>query len=126
MPIEPAQPIQLHVHLPEGTSDEPRLEHVHLYLHVAGTAESGAATARDRPLRKAAGLILLVGLSAFGTAWASHHLARTRAEPDRQQQAATPEPALPPALAQQLARPGRLTPPPGHDPAGPSAFGLNP
>ena len=126
MPIEPAQPIQLHVHLPEGTADEPRHEHVHLYLHVGGTAEGGAVPVRDRPLRKITGLILLVGLSVFGAAWASHHLSSAGNGPAREQQAATPEPALPPALAEQLARPGRITPPPGHDPAGPSAFGLNP
>jgi hypothetical protein len=131
MPIEPAQPIQLHVHLPAGISAEPRQGQIHLYLHVAGMAETGgsdAAPVRDRPLRKAAGIMLLVGLSAFGATWASHHLGNAGAVPVNRPQAngSEPAPALPSALAQQLAQPGRLTPPPGSNPVGPAAFGLNP
>ncbi|MGB8840980.1 MAG: hypothetical protein WCC64_07890 [Aliidongia sp.] len=130
MPIEPSQPIQLHVHLPEGTSAEPSHEHVHLYLHVTGTAEGGSdvAPSRDRPLRKAVGILLLVGLSAFGATWVSHHLGNAGTGPVNRPQAngSEPAPALPSALAHQLAQPGHVTPPPSSDPVGPAAFGLNP
>jgi|HubBroStandDraft_1064217.scaffolds.fasta_scaffold00088_42 hypothetical protein len=143
MAIDQTGKIQVHVHLPgAGWPVAAHHEHVHLYLHVAATAddvqEATEPGPRSRPLLKMAGIICLIGLSGMGAAWMSHRLAGTGtgATPatTRQQASASDEAtesAIPPALAQQLARPPRVIPPPGGNaapaaPSGPAVFGLKP
>lgn len=163
MPVDKLENVHLHVHLParlhggvslssflHGDSDEhpghldrhfaeePRQDHVHLYLHTAPQTMAAAAAVpeprRVHPVLKALAVVVLVALATeagyhFGSKSIEAGVMPARAAVAMAPDAIAAPPQMPPALARELAQPPRITPPPGSAGAagpasGPSAFGL--
>ncbi len=131
------------MHLPQATGEagtESLDERIHLYLHLIGSEATPPmrllGPVSGRPLLKSAVMVALFVLPVAAGIMFSRHgavaqagapaIARANVPAD---QPSVPAP-LPPALAQQLAQPPNVTPPPGALPAGgasagPAAFGLH-
>lgn len=138
MPQALSDRVQIHLHLPQSGTDGclvPVHQHIHLHLHATGTLPVEPApildASRRRPLLSAAMIAGLFFIPVAGGLLLARHAGITQATAKPAVAAETPSPtALPPAVAQQLARPPSLTPPPGMSPgggapSGPAAFGLN-
>ena len=130
--------VQIHLHLPQPGDHGglmPIHQHIHLHLHAAGAPSVAAApiveASRRRPLLSAALIAGLFFIPAAGGLFLARHASIAQATAKPAIAAETPSPtALPPAVAQQLAQPPSLTPPPGMSSgggplSGPAAFGLN-
>ena len=141
MPADAPENVHVHVHLPEavvGAGEEPRHDHVHLYLHTAAQPATGSAAGpevrRGRPVLKAVAAVLLLGLATeagyhFGSRSVAAGVTPAPAAFAVSPGARAAVPQMPPALAQELAQPPHRIPPPGGAGAsgastGQGAFGL--